>query len=476
MLDSLRRLFLFFPLLLLGAVSLFVVLSWSFRDALPSSAILWNSAPHSAETIALDTLAQFERGEAEANKKLLELGGAALPFILPRLASLPIDTQRSLAQTLWPLAERMRLTQTEETLTSLAGSRADEQLVFWQRFAEEYLHEFRPLPVERLVVRLAERNLQLRKSDLYLVDTYALPALVAQLGRVQTQEDLERVRRLIPLISHMNQEGLQFPAPRSLEEAQDQVTLIRGVWDREGAKWTPLSRLELLLAHLTQTEFALWTKRSYRQIVRLDRSEVRERWASSSRISVPLFLSTLGGALFLGPVFAGSFLRQRLRSPRKRLFPVPSPLLLGSLAFFALLFFFPFPPRLLLLSLLSSGCGALLSIAWLEQRFFSRIDWRTHSVLTKRSYGARLRALLHWTVPSLAALAPVATLLTALFVTYLELKTELPGLALETRTAWQHADIDWLMFVTLSFVVFLALLQWLTRLVTVPGQPRRSEL
>src|ERR1700729_1660023 len=65
-----------------------------------------NLAPHDVQSRAAELLASFARGGPDpggARRELNRLGGAALPFVLPRFDSLPPDARKDLALALAPI-------------------------------------------------------------------------------------------------------------------------------------------------------------------------------------------------------------------------------------------------------------------------------------------------------------------------------------------------------------------------------------
>src|SRR5690606_36343422 len=124
-----------------------------------------------------------EGGDREAAEQLAKLGGAALPHILPRFDQLSPTERGRVALALKPVAVRMGVA------TRLELGDPDTASLFWTRFWQDRELDFRPIVVRRLVKRLTERSLALRRDDVIQLDTYALPELMNALGRVNDRAD-----------------------------------------------------------------------------------------------------------------------------------------------------------------------------------------------------------------------------------------------------------------------------------------------
>src|SRR5690606_32454303 len=106
-----------------------------------------------------------EGAEAEhAQAELLRLGGAALPWLLPRLDAFEPESRTRIALALAPLAERMGI----ESRAVHDPSRA---LVFWNRFWTEREADFQPSSARRAVRRFALNPTRMREADVRVLDT-----------------------------------------------------------------------------------------------------------------------------------------------------------------------------------------------------------------------------------------------------------------------------------------------------------------
>jgi peptide/nickel transport system permease protein len=229
---------------------------WPFRS-LP---VFLNLSPEDVRSRALTAMRAVARGDAhddQAEQELLRLGGAALPHVLPRLDSLEPGARGRVAYALGPVALRMRVASAEEV-----GS-PERALLFFGRFWQDRSIDFRPQVVRRAVTRLAERSLTLRRDDVLHADTYALEALVAALGRVETERDAARVARLNPVLVHVTGRGEVLPAAPSVAQAARAVEGWQRLWLVEGPDYTVMEGPRRVAALVTETQFGKWLAQSF---------------------------------------------------------------------------------------------------------------------------------------------------------------------------------------------------------------------
>jgi peptide/nickel transport system permease protein len=192
-----------------------------------------------------------------ARSELLRLGGAALPHVLPLLDSLEPAARGRVAMALGPVALRMRVASVDDV------SSPERALLFFGRFWQDRSIEFRASTVRRAVERLSERSLTLRRDDVIHADTFALEALVAALGKVQTNADVARVARLQPVLMHVTNRGTALPARPSAADAARAVESWQRLWLEEGADYTVLEGPRRVAALVTETQFGKWLAQAF---------------------------------------------------------------------------------------------------------------------------------------------------------------------------------------------------------------------
>jgi peptide/nickel transport system permease protein len=189
---------------------------------------------------------------ARARAELLRLGGAALPHVLSQLDTLEPSARGRVAMALGPLALRMQVAGVDDVASP------ERALLFFGRFWQDRSIEFRPTTVRRAVERLAERSLTLRRDDVIHADTYALEALVAALGKVQGQADVERVARLNPVLMHITGRGEAMSSAPNVDQAARRVERWQALWLEEGADYSVLEGPRRVAALVTETQYGKW--------------------------------------------------------------------------------------------------------------------------------------------------------------------------------------------------------------------------
>ena len=235
-----------------------------FRD-LPLFA---NLSPKGAGELAREAMASVaadDAGKERAKLELTRLGGAALPHILPKLDALSPDGRARVALALTPLAEHMGVAEAGEL------AQAEEAILFWSRFWQDRAIDFRPPVVKRLVARIAERSLDLRREDVLHLDTYALEELIRALGEVRTLSDAQRVTRLCSVLERITTSSPRFGADQvlgdavascssdaTLASAQRTVERWQVFWIVHGSEYVPLDGARRIAAMVTETQYGKW--------------------------------------------------------------------------------------------------------------------------------------------------------------------------------------------------------------------------
>jgi len=481
MAETFRRVLWFLPVLAVGAVLLFLALG-STRPVSEKLArpLFYNPSPISAQTAAKAALESVLDKSPSAESRLIELGGAALPALLEELTSLPVSQRRLVAENLWPLAKRMGLSE-QRSWTGL-GSKdhapdVDSKLLFWERYAEEHSLDLRPLSVARLVKRMAARDLKLRNADLIAVDTYALPTMISNIGRINTHADVARARRLVAMIAHVTGEEWEIALDATPREAKGIATKIRHMWDEKAPQWTQLNRFELLVARFSQTEFTTWIVRTVRELTGVDTGTLSARLVSHSRVSVPLLGLALLGLLLVGPMMAAVIQVLQLKESRWKLerMGLRAALSAGLLIITPLLITRRSAGWYELLAI-SLGAGTLYSTFVLHRELNDKLDWRTHHVLRSRALTSRVTAVGRWLAPSLPTMTPMAVAEAALWVTCLEASTNTNGLGMQSLSALRGGDLYFLMAICLALGLTTGVAQVLADLLLGSSRLKRGEI
>lgn len=218
-----------------------------------------NTRPSNVHDRAEHAISELTQGRnvAAAEQELVRLGGAALPHVLPKLDELRPAVRGRVATALGPVAERMELGRASEL------SSPERAIAFWGRFWQDHAFDFRPQVVRRLVRRLAERSSALARDDIVRLDTYAVPELVAALGRVRTLDDVQRARRVTLILSHVTGRGPVVDRNASVAEARAAARSWRQFFSEEGADFTALDGPRRVTAMFAQTQYGRWLGRVF---------------------------------------------------------------------------------------------------------------------------------------------------------------------------------------------------------------------
>jgi ABC-type dipeptide/oligopeptide/nickel transport system permease component len=216
----------------------------------------FDSNPPDVRTRTAQAVALVANGDAHSEmgaRALVWLGGAALPWVLPTLESLPPEARGRVAVALAPLADRMQL-EHEGDLTQ-----PDVALLFWTHFWEDRALDFTRPAVARAVARLVEHGSDLREKDLLSLDTFALPEIVAAMTMETEGLALERLTRLA---RHATRRGPELAADASPGDVRRAIADWREWWFVHDTDFVALDGADRVLAMLTETRYGKWLKRA----------------------------------------------------------------------------------------------------------------------------------------------------------------------------------------------------------------------
>ncbi len=482
----LRRALWFIPTLFAVSLVSFQFLAWTlpvvdesgdYSLARPAGQlpVFFNPAPDNAGDLALSLMKLVADGgprSVEASARLARLGGAALPHVLPRLDELRPKGRARVSLALAPIAQRMGLGNEEELKAPEAAS------LFWNRFWQDREFDFRPTVVRRLVKRVTERSLALRRDDLIQLDTYALPELIKALGFVRNRDDVERVHRLSVLLSHITGQPWVLPEQSSLAAAQDIARRWQAWWLSHGDAFVSLDGISKATAMVTQTRYGRWLRSLPLGLGTMaDGSTVLTTLKAGFVHTLLLFVCGALGGYSTGALLAvHGALFGALRWVRAQtwlawvLCSIPLALMARALAWEDAAM------RLISACLLMVVTGAsttyLYSRAALKNRRSTR--WWPEASRSRSSMLWALRAAADTPLALLATCLPTLLLAVAL----LEHVHGLPGLGATTIRAVATADSAWLMVIALLGSTLAAALQMLcdAAMATVSVADRAKEL
>lgn len=262
--EALRRLLWLVPTLVVVTVPTFWALS-RFADEGPSHRaplpLFFNANPPGAKERALKALASVAsqgEGAKQAERDLVELGGAALPHVLPQFDALDPEARRRVALALVPVARRMGVGAASDFESP------ESAILFFSRYWEEHAVDFRPAVVRRAVRRFAEHPSPLRRVEVVELDTFALPDLVEAMRPVDNAADVVRARHICEVAAHVTSKDWKIPAGASVETARAVVGTWEDFWLEHRGDYMAFTGTTRLAATLRETRYGHWVERTVR--------------------------------------------------------------------------------------------------------------------------------------------------------------------------------------------------------------------
>ncbi len=202
---------------------------------------------------ALTHIVAADDQQTAATLRLVALGGAALPFVLPRLEGLAPDARGRVAVAIAPIAVRMELATADEL------ARPDVAVTFWTHFWEDRALDFTSPAVSRAVNRLVEHGTDLRERDLRAVDTFALPEILAAIIDTQDRVALARLTRLA---AHATGRGNVIPVDAGSTFVRRARADWREYWYVHRTDFVTIEGAERITATLGETRYGKWLMRA----------------------------------------------------------------------------------------------------------------------------------------------------------------------------------------------------------------------
>lgn len=249
-----------------------------------------------------------ERRE-EAIRELEEVGGAALPYLVPRIEGTSGEIREALLEALAGIAERTGMAE------QLAA--ADDPVRFWAEYWEVYRLDYTPGRARRLVRRLVRREDPLARAELQRIQTYAYSPLMEALEQDLDPEGTERV---ISMLHQIRGSGPTVEADDEAEIRLDTVAAWQEWWRRERLRYERLGRVGRVAAVITETQYFKWLARVFTLsfgVSLRDGQPITRKLAE--KLPVTLLLSLLSVALAYGlaiPLGLFSALRKDTKSDR----------------------------------------------------------------------------------------------------------------------------------------------------------------
>jgi ABC-type dipeptide/oligopeptide/nickel transport system permease component len=216
----------------------------------------FNANPADVGTRAEQCVAHVAANDDEheaATMRLVALGGAALPFVIPRLEALAPEERGRVAVALAPIAERMGLARTEDLQDP------EHAVSFWTRFWEDRALDFTAPAVNRAVHRMIQHGTDFRERDLRATDTFALPEIMNALG---TTDDRVALARLTRLAAHVTGRGSIIAVDAGDTAVRRARADWREYWYVHRTDFVTIQGAERITAALGEARYGKWLMRA----------------------------------------------------------------------------------------------------------------------------------------------------------------------------------------------------------------------
>lgn len=201
---------------------------------------------------ALAAIAAGGKGVADAERDLARLGGAALPFVLPKLDTLAPEPRAKVAIALAPVAKRMGVDH--------AGEASNPKLAaaFWSRFWDNRHVDFRRAAVRSAVARLVRYGTKSRATDLIELDTFALDDVIGALELPSDSGSIDRAAALIEVAAHATGNDDRITAGDDLAAARACVDRWRTFWSVYRSDFVAHTGMARVAAIVLETRYGKW--------------------------------------------------------------------------------------------------------------------------------------------------------------------------------------------------------------------------
>jgi peptide/nickel transport system permease protein len=248
-----------------------------------------------------------ERDDAVA--ELIRVGGAALPYLAPRIPSTTGAIKQGILDALAGIAGSCGLA------GELAGAVSPE--AYWAEYWDDYGADYTAARARRLVRRLVLRDDALARAEIRRLHSFAFAPLMEAL---QGDVTPAQAARLVDLLHEIRGTGPVFAASDDAGAQAEARAAWEEWWRREGSGYEAFGRLRRITAVITETQYAKWLGRvvtlSFGVSQRDGRPITRKL---AERLPTTLLLSLLSVALAYGlaiPLGILSALRRGSRSDR----------------------------------------------------------------------------------------------------------------------------------------------------------------
>lgn len=216
----------------------------------------FNTGVSDVRDLTSAALADVEADEperrAQGRRELRRLGGAGFPTVFASFDDFSEPTKVAIGLALAPVAARMHLPRADD------AEDPSRTVEFWSRHWEARSTEYREANVKNALARLRRYKTAARLSELAELDTFALPALLADLTPPTSEDELTTARAIVEVAARVTERDDRIGADADLESAKRCVLRWRRFWWLYERDFTTLDGKARAGSAFTQTRYGKW--------------------------------------------------------------------------------------------------------------------------------------------------------------------------------------------------------------------------
>jgi peptide/nickel transport system permease protein len=183
-------------------------------------------------------------------RQVAALGGAIIPYVVPRLGDLDEEARKAVLDGLDKVAVRMKIVE------DVGGVENRER--FWHEYWDYYRMDYRPARARRLVLRYVRERDELALKEIVRLNTYCLPAIFEVLDQEGLDGQTLPLLALLPVLTGIERPGGPGVAP---EINRASLRAWKDWWWHQEDQYTTCNALCRATGLVTQTQYAKWLRR-----------------------------------------------------------------------------------------------------------------------------------------------------------------------------------------------------------------------
>jgi peptide/nickel transport system permease protein len=230
------------------------------------------------------------REREDAIAELVQVGGAAIPYLAPRIEGTTGEMREGVLEALRGIAASCGLA---EELAAAEGPEA-----FWAAYWVDYGSDYSAARARRLARRLVLRDDALARAELLRLHSFSFAPLLEELRGDVTPT---QAARLVSLLHEIRGTGPVFSASDDVSARAEALAAWEEWWRREGAGYEAFGRLRRITSVITETQYAKWLSRVVTLSFGVSQRDGRPILSKlAEKLPITLLLSLLSVALAYG--------------------------------------------------------------------------------------------------------------------------------------------------------------------------------